>query len=176
VAFAYDRPRSAPPVATDWSPRAAAAGTPLALTLRLAGVPDPDLAASAPGAATGTSSGGWLPGVSVALTDPAGRTRPVAVRLLRTDGAGGASVAITMATPSGSGGSAGWSEAWDEAGVWNVTVAMDLDSGGVGTAVASVAVFDVPPPQARRWHVHCYSDGRDGASHFCVHRVHGGEL
>ena len=149
VSFAYDRPRAAPPVVVDCSPRTAAAGTPLTLTVRLAGIPDPDLAASAPGAPAGTAGGGWLPGVSVAVTDPAGRSRPVSARLLWSDGAGAATVTITAAANGGGGGSARWGSAWDEAGPWNLTLTMELDSGGVGTVVTSVAVVDVPPPQAR---------------------------
>jgi hypothetical protein len=124
------------------SPRTVAVGTPQALTVRLSGVPDPDVVASSSGAAAGTAGGpgGWLPGVSVTLTDPAGRPRPTAARLLWSDGSGGASVAIASAANG---------FAFEEAGAWNVTVAMELDSGGIGTAVATVAVVDVPPPQAR---------------------------
>ena len=146
LSFAYNRPRSAPPVATDWYPRTAAVGTPLALTVRLAGVPDPDLSAPSPGVATGTAGGGWLPGVSVALTDPAGRPRPVAARLLWNDGAGGSSVSIAVAATNGG----GESTTWDVAGFWSVMLVMELDSGGAGTAVASVAVIDALPPQARQ--------------------------
>ncbi len=146
VPFAYSRPRAAPPAVADWFPRAAAASTPLALTLRLADVPDPDPAIAAPGAPAGAAGGGWLPGVSVAVADPAGRPRPVAARLLWTDGAGGASVAVTA---DASGDGSGWGGRWDEAGSWNVTVAMALDSGGVGATTVPVAVLAIAPPQAR---------------------------
>jgi hypothetical protein len=147
--FVYDRPRASPPVVMDLSPITAAAGSPLALTVRLAGVPDPDPAVSFPGAAAGTPSGGWLPGVSVVVTDPAGSPRPISARLLWADGAGGSSIAVTAAANVVGVGSAGWGGGFDDAGVWNVTVTMELDSGSSGTVAVSVVVVDIPPPQAR---------------------------
>jgi hypothetical protein len=137
--FIYARPRIWPPTVLDWAPRTVFVGAQISVNIRLSGVPDVDPAASYPGG----GSGGWLPGLSLVVIDSIGKPRTITARLLSTDGAGSATIALASAR----------GDAWNISGMWNVTLALQLDLGGVGVTGFAVFVYEVPPPQVRSFNL-----------------------
>ena len=153
VPFVYARPRTSPPIVLDWVPRSIPVGSQISVILRLAGAPDLDPFAYPPGG----GSQGWLPGMSITLTDSADLPRSVIPRLLSADGNGGCALAFASLV-SGT--------VWDIVGVWNITLTLLLDAGGTGVVLVPVLVYDIPAPQVascskyfsyRRWLEHSFA-------------------